>query len=415
MFIKRLKIVAFDKEKLIYILVAIPAKIIKSSFEVLSFFFLSTSDYAKLIPVFNQSQIASTWILAGFGSAGYKYFINDSFRLRLIISITVLVGNSILIALIIAIFELYKPYDIPLTSIIGGLVWASATAIAVFLRSSDKLILSVIVLEVIPFCGLILAFLLNGRLYFFDVTDVFIYALGITLLVSLLVLIFINRELLQVNYFSSRKLHHYKEYFQISAPFALVSCSNIVLSRIDTSIVSELVDEKAFSSYTISVRFAALILTIGYIFQHYYSPKITRMLLEQKPALAHQQIILYMRDTFIISCIALAGMYFSIFIGLLDWFGIRIDIPIFLSASSLLIFISPLTVLTYVLILCGDIKLVTVSAIAGLLISILLISYLGSDLEVSMLPYILFGSMLLSKLIELVCFFKKGKAKLLPV
>jgi hypothetical protein len=121
-----------------------------------------------------------------------------------------------------------------------------------------------------------------------------------------------------------------------------------------------------------------------------------------------------MRDTFLLSCVAFIGMYLSILIGLLDWFGISINIYIFLSASFLLIFITPLTVLTYVLILCGDIKLVTLSALAGLSVSISLINYYGAELQISNLPYILFGSMLMSKLIELTCFLKKGKSKLLP-
>ena len=116
---KLLQEIAPNKEKFIYILVAIPAKIIKSSFEVLSFLFLTTTDYAKLIPVFNQSQIAGTWILAGFGSSGYKYFINGSFRLRLVVSISVLILNSILIASTLAVFKLYKPYDIPFIAITG--------------------------------------------------------------------------------------------------------------------------------------------------------------------------------------------------------------------------------------------------------------------------------------------------------
>ena len=102
------------------------------------------------------------------------------------------------------------------------------------------------------------------------------------------------------------------------------------------------------------------------------------MLLNQQSASAHQQIIFYMRDTFLLSCVAFLGMYFSILIGLLDWLGISIDISIFLSASFLLIFIAPLTVLTYVLILCGDIKLVTLSALAGLSASIALIKLLWS-------------------------------------
>jgi O-antigen/teichoic acid export membrane protein len=388
------------REKIIYLLLAMPAKVIRSSFEILSLLFLSPLDYARLIPIFNQSQIAATWLLAGFGSSAYQYFSTKDFRLRLIVSITVLVGNMFLFNLVATVFGLYESYGISQSTLVAGMMWAIITGLAVFLRSSNRLLSSVTVLEIIPFSSLVFALFLNSRLDLFDPIDVFVYTLAMSLCASLIVVILSDRKICRFSRFNKKTLYHYKQYFLVSAPFAIVSCTNIILSRIDTTVIRDLVNPTEFTSYTLSVRFSALILTVGYIFQHYYLSKITHLIQNNEMQESDKQLKLYMRDTFGFSCLALALMYLSIHLGLLAWLGLDVNTPIFFAAAFLCLLISPLTIFTYVLVLTGNVKLVTLTAIGSVVLSMSVIVYLGKTLDISDLPYILFGVILTSKLIE---------------
>jgi O-antigen/teichoic acid export membrane protein len=394
-------------EKIIYLLFALLGKVLKSSFEIMSLVFLSSIDYAKLIPIFNQSQIAATWILAGFGSSAYQYFSTKDFRLRLIVSITVLVVNAFLINLVATVFGLYESYGISKSALVVGMIWAIITGMSVFLRSSGRLLRSVIVLEVIPFVSLIFTLFINSRLVLFAPVDIFTYTLAMSLCAGLIVVLLLDGKLYRLSLFNKKTLYHYRQYFIVTAPFAIVSCTNVVLSRIDTTVIRDLVNPSEFASYTVSVRFSALILTIGNIFRHYYLAKITNLILSNKMHECDKQLMLYMRDTFGSSCLALACMYLSIHIGLLNWIGLEVEIPIFLAAAFLCVLISPLTIFTYVLVLTGNVKIVTMSAIGSLFLSITVIMYLGVTLDVGNLPYILFGAVLTSKLIEVAYYARR--------
>ena len=384
--------------KILYLIVSFFGKVSKSSIEIVLYLVLSKEIYAAFIVFFHQAQIATSGILFGFSSAGYKlYRKNPAVRLlRLAVALVVL---NFAVAFVVA--SLLGTGYVDRSVLVAALGLAVITACALYLRSHENILMSVVVLEIMPYVLLTLLAVVWSRHINLPVQYVVI-------VVSLVSAIFAAAFCLGISEQHDESADtvearpSLKDIYRTCLPFFVVSLINVLLSKADTSILQNFVTGAVLADYTISSRFAALLMAISYILQHLYIPKVINA---PDTATIIKYISVYMRETLLLSGLGLAFIVGLTYFGLLKKIGFDVKLDIVLVCGILTLLIVPQTIFSYLLILNRKTLSVITITLTGFGIVVGSLFAFADRLNGILIATIFLGGVLFVKTSETIMFY----------
>ena len=377
-----------------YIILSAVGKLLKSTPEILLFYFLASEVYSNFSVLYNQTLIISNWVLFGFGSAGYGFFGQSQSQVRLRAALRFVANNTLLI--IAGYYLLNFVIDIPFSiwSILCGGLLAALAAQSLYLRCTGDLNKSVVNIDITPNLTMLLIF---GTFILINVDpDVSMIVLFSYLIGFALSILATSKQ----NAGSHSECIPTSSIYRISEPFFALSAINIFLSKIDSTLLQGSVSADSLSQYILSTRIAALILTASYVFQGYYLPGIVSATVNRDRKELKSILFKYIADTSQINFI------FSLICAILanfdtpGFFWNQIDVKTFFITVFLMSFISPLSVATYILVRASKTYFSMAYTIVFGFGSLYFIVNNSTSLQLYSVAGILYGSILLIKISE---------------
>lgn len=386
--------------RLAYLGTAFFGKFLKSAPEILFYTFMDSATYVAFVVLLNQSQIATNWILGGFGSAGYKIYGRFPDRRLFWRSMFLIAINFLIVAAATSGIKLFWPEAIKGAAIAAGAGFACLTSAAVYLRAREKLMISVWCLEIIPY-ALMSGLLLWGLSY--SDWPVGFWFTGAVLAAAGCALVIILRDPANGRIPENSFL---RGFYRKSLPFFLVSGVNVVLSRADTTLLQQFASADVLAEYILSSRFAAFLMTVSYIFQHLHLPQMVAAWHAEEHMTLLRIIVNYMRETFGVAALSFLVIFGAAYSGLLAQAGFDVNLVILGICGLLTLGIIPLTIFSYLLILAQKTRQVVGITLLGFFATLLALVVLRTQLNGVSIALVFLGAVLCIKLFEALYFIR---------